>query len=101
MKIVQYSFPVTFTKEQIKNFTTVVIKTMLNYIKEENKKQIRIKESSLFIYPLNMSKIVKSRKILLVAKDKIGETHQEELDKRLVKEFEVANIKIMRNQFEK
>lgn len=99
MKVIQYSFPITFTKEQVQLFLRTFISSFIMHIR--GAKNSKLKNDSLIIYPLNTWRIIKSRKILLVAKDKLGEEEQTLLDSKLLRQFEKVNLKIFKNEFEK
>jgi hypothetical protein len=71
MKIIQYLLPNEYDREKVKTIASLLFKIILTKIKELNQKNIKLGPTDFAIYPVNMFRIAKFKKILLTG-DKKG-----------------------------
>jgi len=98
MKKLQYSFDMTYSNpEVIQNFGTL-LKIVVSDVQELKKAKKRFSPKDFALYPINASKLARTRKVLLVSDSKRGEKILDAIDTKWMEEVQKSNLKVVREE---
>lgn len=99
MKHLQYKFAMEYSKKEIMQVFGILLKSVMTEITTLKRAGTKVEVKDFAMYPLNATKIMKLRKVLLVSSSAKGAKILDKIDTAFMKEVEKLSLRVVREEF--